>query len=180
MPYPWDGLEDQLNASGQDRLCLVSYGSLLNAASAARTIADTPTKGHSPVLAFGGYRIFNYLMPTYALHRYSQAEGQIGDRRAALNAVWSGHVTDIFNGRLIPIACHDLPGLRKRERGYDLAPMWTVSWHDPNQEPIVGYVLCASDQPCNGVVYMDNRLRPHDGYLELCRHGAAAVSCTFE
>lgn len=180
LTYPWEGLEQRLHERGDDQLYLLGYGSLLNPASAARTIANTPREGHKPVVAFGSYRVFNYVMPEGALRRYGQTPHDVSDERAALNAVWTGKLLDFMNGRLIPFDRGDLDGLREREAGYDLRPVVTLSWLDLKKPLTIGYVLCATERPWQGTVYVDDDLRPHRQYLQLCREGAAMVSDDFE
>ncbi len=71
--YPWAGLTGGVR--------LVGYGSLLNAASAARTLA--PGGARRPVLAFGARRLFDCEMSAGALQRYGAGADSRGG--AALN-----------------------------------------------------------------------------------------------
>ena len=58
--YPWTGLEDFLEEQKKTTLKIVGYGSLINDQSAAVTVT---VRSRIPVIAFGVYRIFNYLIP---------------------------------------------------------------------------------------------------------------------
>lgn len=180
--YPWSGLEEALQERSEDQIFLVGYGSLLHPRSAARTIADTPPGGHPPVLAFGARRLFDYVMPMTFIERY-RAEGAEEfppTQRAALNTRWTGDPSDVLNGRLIPLSIGDLDGLREREKGYDLEPVATVPWDQPDQRPSVGFVLCATSRPWQGKVFIDGSIEPYPPYLELCREGARLTGEDFE
>lgn len=177
LPYPWASLEPSIMDTGRP-LLLVGYGSLLNPASAKRTICSTPPVGHPPVIAFGATRVFNYVMPQSVLDRYGD---QISPReRAALNAAWTGKSESVLTGRLIDVPASDLPALRERERGYHLCPVAFVPWGDPSSLPTLGHVLVADERPVAGVRHVDNTLLPHPGYTLLCREGARLVDAEFE
>lgn len=172
--YPWENLYTQ--QAGSARIFLIGYGSLLNAASAARTITSTPPLGHPPVVAFGARRVFNYRMPKSAISRYGLPAS---DREcAALNAEWTRCSDHILNGRLIPIEPGDIAELRKREQGYDLRPVSCLRW-DTNDEPFVAYVLCCSSISPHGQELVDESILPYAPYYGICRAGAAAVSRAF-
>ncbi len=172
--YPWSDLETHLVQAGADRMYLVGYGSLLNPVSAARTIADTPPEGHPPVVALGARRVFNYRMPDAVFHRYEEQPPKT--ERAALNA--EPAVDGVLNGRAIEIALADLPGLRIREKAYDLRPVTCLDWLRPEIPPYTGYVLCSKTW-WEGTQYIDDTLTPFPKYYDLCRAGAAMVSPEF-
>jgi len=177
IPYPWTSLEQAIMVAGRP-LLLVGYGSLLNPASAKRTVANTPSVGHPPVIAFGARRVFNYVMPQSVLDRYGD---QISPReRAALNAAWTGKSESVLTGRVLDVPVSDLPALRERERGYHLCPVAFVPWGDPSSPPSLGHVLVADERPVAGVRHVDNSLLPHPGYTSLCREGARLVDAEFE
>lgn len=175
--YPWNGLESYMADQPDRRIALIGYGSLLNPDSAARTISDTPLEGHPPVLAMGGRRLFNYVIPASALGRYPKTGAP--RESAALNIEYSCSEHDLFNGRLIEVTLGDLEGLRKREYGYDLRPVAYVPWNNMKSAPKRAYVLVAEKACVGGRKVIDNTLLPQPGYAEICRKGAALVSPEF-
>lgn len=175
--YPWAELETVLGQRGGDPPSLVGYGSLLNAKSAARTVAGTPEKGHPPVVAFGGRRVYEYIIPQKVLDRYGEkAEPSEG---AALNLRPTGSADDLFNGRLIPLDLNDLEGLRERERAYDLEPVIVVPWGQWDQTPQLAFALACPPVEFEGRAFVDPELKPYPPYHRLCLEGAAAVSPEF-
>ena len=171
--YPWNGLEERLqDKNGQ--FIMIGYGSLLNPSSAARTIADTPPDGQTPVIAWGAKRLFDYVIPPEVLERYG--EPAMPDQIAALNTVWTGQITDFLNGRAIELAIEDLPGLRKREVDYDLMPVSWLPWNDPNSQIQSGFVLCAKQD--SGAT--NKQIRSFPPYTKVCAEGAKIVDSDFE
>src|SRR5215813_11067432 len=81
--YPWDGLEGGIR--------LVGYGSLLNAASAARTLA--PAGPRRAVLAFGARRLFDSEMSAAALQAAND-DAAVAHSRTARHPllVWPRHI----------------------------------------------------------------------------------------
>lgn len=175
--YPWANLEARLGAGPDQALVLVGYGSLLNPASAARTIRDTPSAGHPPVLAVGARRIFNYRIPNESLARFGVTEES--QERAALNLDYTRDSSDCFNGRLIRISISDIAALRAREIGYDLVPVAVLEWGEWTQEPQVAYALTARNEKIGDQIIIDNGLLPNRDYTALCSLGAEMVSPGF-
>src|SRR5271154_1143838 len=103
--YPWEDFEKRIHELGTERLSLVGYGSLLNPQSAAKSVRNTPSNGHPPVVALGARRVFNYRMPDGIFEQYGAEPG--ARDRAALNA--EPAPTGVINGRLIEFAVSDLP-----------------------------------------------------------------------
>ncbi|MGC3992007.1 MAG: hypothetical protein QM796_20410 [Chthoniobacteraceae bacterium] len=124
-PYPWNDAEEQLRSHGHNSINLIGYGSLMNPASAARTIRDTPPTGHPPVVALGARRVFNYQIPPPVFVRYGVEPGE--NDRAALNA--EPAACTLMNGRCIQVHVDDMPGLRERETAYDLQPVTCLDWY---------------------------------------------------
>ncbi len=124
--FPWFGLESDLAGGLLEALWLVGYGSLLNTASAARTIRQTDAPDRLPVLVSGCRRIFNYRMSASVDTRFGTPSQP--RERAALNVLCSGRAEDVINGILIKVSLEDLPALRLRERGYDLLPVSCCPW----------------------------------------------------
>lgn len=176
--YPWDGLESYLAASTVGpHLPLVGYGSLVSPASALRTLKHPVSLQRSSVIAFGVKRVFNYRMTDSVCANYGQPTNPLA--RAALNAYATGNLTDVLNGVLVPIHVSDVPGLRQREAGYDLLPVWCLSWDQPHAPPLLAYLLCSPDEARQGTRWTDDGLLPHFNYFELCRVAAAAVGEQF-
>jgi hypothetical protein len=169
FPYPWSGLTEFLRSS----LPLVGYGSLLNQTSAQRTIRAGTRR--LPVLAFGGQRVFDYVMPVATQQRYG---GESRDAKAigVLNVHPTGSRTDWFNGVLTDVPVGDIPALRERELNYDLVPVMCVGYPTEVLAPTLAYTLaCPRGSPSQ-----DATLRPHRAYLELCLEGARSISPEFE
>jgi hypothetical protein len=173
-PYPWDGLEDELERNGNP-LRLVAYGSLMNTASAAGTLQATRQAGE-PVLALGVRRVFNYIMPESSLGRFGPRPDP--DGRAALNVYLTPNLADVVNGLCLEVETGDLTALRNREKGYSLLPVVCLCWHQPTAPPYVAHILGVPDN-LEGKQFTDDTLRPHREYYFLCRAGAAAVSRAF-
>jgi hypothetical protein len=173
--YPWEDLEKRLDDREVERFYLVGYGSLLNPQSAARSVRNTPSNGHPPVVALGARRVFNYRMPDVMFERYGVEPGALD--RAALNA--EPAVASVFNGRLIEFALSDLPDLRVRETAYDLQSVTCLSWDKPDTAPFTAFVLCCGYEFWEGKPYVDNTLVPYEPYYQLCRTGAELVSPAF-
>lgn len=176
--YPWPSLESDLIASKESRLLLAGYGSLLNPDSARRTIRDTPTSGHEPILAFGARRIFNYIIPQRVIDDYGIPVKS--NAQAALNVEWTGSADSMFNARLLQVSISDFDSLRQREKGYHLEPVAILPWRDLSSQPSLGYALCADNTPCDGRVLVDDTLLPYQPYLDLCRVGTRMVDRDFE
>ena len=173
--YPWEDLEERLYEHAAARIYLVGYGSLLNPESAARSVRNTPSDGHPPVVAVGARRVFNYRMPDGIFERYGVEPG--ARDRAALNAEPAAE--SVLNGRLIELALADLPNLRVRETAYDLEPVTCLPWNKPNTAPFTAFVLCCKYEFWEGQRYVDNALMPFKPYYRLCRTGAEMVSPAF-
>src|SRR6266542_6439025 len=127
--YPWAGLTGGVR--------LVGYGSLLNAASAARTLA--PGGARRPVLAFGARRLFDCEMSAGALQRYGAGADSRGG--AALNVRITSVIGDAVNGILFDIPAAEIEALRVRETGYDLAPVICSPWEQFDETPFVAHIL---------------------------------------
>jgi hypothetical protein len=175
--YPWNGLEISARQMPSGKLLLIGYGSLLNRDSAARTIKDTPPKGHTPVVALGAIRIFNYLMPDEAILKYGTPPGP--KQKAALNMIYTKSPFHGFNGRLLQVDPADIPKLREREFGYDLRPVVCQRWGDWDSASFVAYILVAQKPELGGRKVIDNNALPYPPYARVCRKGAADVSDNF-
>lgn len=175
FPFPWEGAERFLTSHGRNAIRLIGYGSLMNPVSAARSIAETPSNGHPPVVAIGVKRVFNYKMPDSVFTRYGHVAGEWD--RAGLNA--EPAIFEVINGRVIEVGVTDLPALRLRERAYDLHPVSCLSWNAKDDRPFAAYALCCRHEYFEGVRYLDDRLLPYMPYAKVCRDGAGMVSPQF-
>ena len=168
--YPWPELEQEDRAS----FPCVGYGSLVNAASARRTLGGS-LKGL--VIAFGVRRLFNLPMSADALKRYSSPATPTAN--AALNVLPTHRFEDVVNGALFDVMREDIPAFREREIGYDLVPVACVDWSRRTGAPFVAYVL-AHPGPANaGAERTVSAIAPHAGYYQLCREGAASMGEEF-
>jgi hypothetical protein len=172
-PYPWSGLEEQL----EEPLPVVGYGSLLNTASAARTFTKTAPEGRGAVVALGMRRVFNYLMPPWVDEHYGRPDDPCA--RGALNAYADVQWDVLLNGVILDLHKDDVQAYRERETAYDLEPAMCLWWDAPEQPPFVAYVLCAPDTPYEGERHTGDDLLPHVKYAALCEEGAAAHSPEF-
>jgi hypothetical protein len=175
--YPWDGLEDDLVRYESTGISLVGYGSLINAASAAKTLTHTWSEGQQPAIAFGVRRLFHYEMPPAVQSRYDAPVNPL--ERGLLNAQQTGEIGDAINGIRFEVPIADIPALRAREVGYDLRPVISIPWERPYDEAIISYVLCCPDRSVDGLLLVNPDLKPHHSYYLLCRVGAARVSEEF-
>lgn len=176
--YPWDDLEQFLSESGIPQLPLIGYGSLINKASAARTINTDGTAGRIPVLAYGAIRVFNYRMPpAYLNERYGTPENS--NYIAALNCERTGKAADQFNGILTHIAPNHFEAFRDREKDYALEPVVYQLWSQPESKPEVAYMLELLPGDGSESDRYDSTILPHIAYTQLCQEGALAISDRF-
>lgn len=159
--YPWSTLETST-------ISCIGYGSLVNSASAARTLGPGI---HPPVIAFGVRRLFNYEIDERA-SRYGPPSEPAA--RAALNVVVTGRSTDMVNGVQFDVTPDGVPALRERERGYDLVPVACLPWDRRDAAAFVAYVLRCPEEARAGKVRVNPNIEPHYAYYRLCREGAAS------
>jgi hypothetical protein len=175
-PYPWHKLEDKSELGRNGTLHLVVYGSLINTASAARTLSVEQIRQREPVIAFGTRRLFNYPIPEKdTTYRVSEPE----DGTSALNVAMTGDINDLFNGVLVRVVPEDIPALRLREKNYDLVPVACTSWYRTEGKPFIAYTLCCPDQKCNGLTQTGEIILPNLEYYRVCRKGAAEFGDDF-
>lgn len=170
--YPWPGLEAHLAAHHGGRLPLFAYGSLLNAASAVRTMPGWRRDECRPANALGVVRVFNYPLTIDAIERYGA--GPTPQHVAALGVRVTGLPTDRVNGLVYSLGADDLEGFRLRETGYRLTEVPVEPWGDASGD----------DFPRTAMVleYLgadDATLLPHPAYLNVCREGAASFGDAF-
>lgn len=170
--YPWPKLEDYLAAHYAGRLPVFAYGSLLNAASAVKTMPGWRREDCLPANALGVARVFNYPLTPEALLRYGP--GPTPQHSAALGVRVTGDPADRANGLVYSLLPDDLEGFRRRETGYRLTEVATAAWNNDSggETPATAFVL-------EYLGANDERLLPHPQYLTVCREGAASFGDGF-
>lgn len=168
--HPWDGLEEHLREIGEDHLRMVGYGSLVNSASAARTILGRGRHTRKPVVAFGIRRVFDYAMSDP--HSRYQVPGH-PRARALLNVRLTSNPEDAMNGVLIEAEFDDLPALRERESDYNLAPVVCLDWRDFQAAPFLAWILFCPEDTERGRRRLNHDLLPNPHYYGICREGAS-------
>lgn len=164
--YPWDKLESLCEEKNEKTLKIVGYGSLVNKQSAALTVTVQKRK---LVVAFGVYRIFNYVIPKGHL-RYGLPDQP--KRISALNIGVTNKVSDYINALLIEIPISDIKALREREIAYDVIQVPCVPWDDREKEPFYSNILFCPYSDFNGLEKTKDNLEPHTEYYKVCRSGA--------
>lgn len=172
IAYPWDEIASK-------PFMMLGYGSLLNPLSAAKTIANTPTQGHPPVVAFGLLRIFNY-RKWHWQNPETQPPKRVFERGVAqLNCEADRRLNAAVGARAIEITPISFQALVDREAGYDFVKVPYLDW------PLVAggdlkyaYVLMApklEDADC----FVADDLLPDPSYTQLCCEGAHQVDAAF-
>jgi hypothetical protein len=162
--YPWTDLEQHL---GDNSLYLIGYGSLMNRASAFRTLGDYEELNPISGVAFGGYRVYEYFMSDAVVNRYGIKIDP--NERAALNVRKTSSLASYFNGVLLTISRDSVEPLREREKNYDLFAMPFLPWGTDEFFEGTAYCLVANQ---NSVGTIRSHLMPHPGYHEVCLSGA--------
>ncbi|MHC4259931.1 MAG: hypothetical protein ACYSTF_05925 [Planctomycetota bacterium] len=168
--YPWDGLEEEMEANCLPEMAVVGYGSLINSGSAGRTLSQKAMETSRAVIAFGARRLFNYEIPG-DVDRYAPATHPLA--RAALNARPTGKIDDIVNGIVMKLSVTEIPAMRGREVGYDLVPVACLEWNDLERPPFLAYILCCFDEPGESSGHTNDEIEPHRGYYSVCRAGVS-------
>lgn len=170
--YPWPDLEAHLIAHHAGRLPLFAYGSLLNAASAVRTMPGWRRDECRPANALGVVRVFNYPLTADAIARYGR--GPTPQHVAALGARVTGRPSDRVNGLVYSLGADDLEGFRLRETGYRLTEVPVAPWGDASSDGFPRSALVLEHPGADDV-----SLLPHPAYLNVCREGAASFGDDF-
>lgn len=171
--YPWVDFEDYLEKQNENTLKLIGYGSLINARSAALTVT---AQSRTPVMAFGVYRIFNYVIPQNN-QKYTFVD--FSNKRAALNIEVTNKVNDFINGLLIEIPVDDIQALREREIAYDLIQLPCVLWDAMDNELFYSYILYCPYREYDGQEKTKLNIEPHADYYKVCRDGAQSIGDDF-
>ncbi len=170
--YPWNDL--QLSNS---TLHLVGYGSLISRASAARTLHYSDLASSCPVYAFGARRLYNYIMSPSGVSRYNAPTSP--KERGVLNTISTGSADDFFNGVSLRIHGKDMKRFCEREFAYDLIPVVTLPWNDPQGPMEIAYTLSCRETYCQGRKMLSNSLAPHPSYHDLCVDACRTISEDF-
>lgn len=174
-PYSTSSVLEYLERSGQETLPLFAYGSLMNKASAARTLSPKTLQSYDPAIAFKVKRLFNRDIPVERLPHWGVPEE--GVKRGMLNVVASTSSSDTVNGVFFAVQKEDIPKLIEREFGYNLVPILISSWSDyqaetPNLQ--IAFVLEATEGP-----YISSDIKPRPGYFQAVYTAAESVSELF-
>lgn len=176
FPYPWQGLEEAVASSRQHKITLVGYGSLLNSYSALRTLS-IDKNAQLPVISFGVKRLYNYKTPQEVVQRHGECEDPFST--ACLNAVVTYKMENMINGLTFVLKAEEIEALRQREKGYDLIPVVSIPWHQPNEQIFIHYILSAPNEQRMGNIWVSSDLKPILNYDKLCRAGALSISEDF-
>jgi len=178
FPYPWNDLERQMDDQGDSYFPLIGYGSLINQASAAKTINVGGDAARKAVIGFGAKRIFNYRMPADLLmERYGMTPEN--HDIAGLNCETTYNVEDQINGVLTSVRRDTLDALRQRERHYALRPIAYLPWNSPQSTPAIAYIFeCLPTEGVADHPYASD-IAPQPTYTQLCRDGSKAISDDF-
>ena len=129
--YIWPNWPEFLRRQGS--AAFVGYGTLINKASASRTLDQSGEQ--RAVNAFGVRRVFNFALEdgNYidhgGLYRRSMFESHI----ATLNVRETGNNEDIVNCVLMRVSEDGFDGLAEREAGYDIIPVVYSLIDDPEK-----------------------------------------------
>ena len=171
--YPWKDLEKLCAEQNEKTLKIVGYGSLINERSAALTVT---AQKRTLVIAFGVYRVFNYVIPKSYLRYGSPNHPQ---RVTALNIEVTNKISDYINALLIEIPISDIQALREREIAYDLIRVPCVLWNNREEEPFYSSILFCPYYDFNGIEKTRDNLEPHTEYYKVCRNGAKSFGEDF-
>lgn len=173
--YPWS--VDELFASSSRRVSLIGYGSLMNVASASRTLSAECLTTSQPVVVLGARRVYEYVMSPNGRRAYG--ENDCSERFGVLNAHATGNRDDWFNGVTFQIGRDDIPALLSRESAYDLLPIWTLAWNKVAPQPQIAYFFSCRKTSFAGRQTIDSQILPHPRYHEICEAGCRAISSKF-
>lgn len=154
-----------------DKVVIFGYGSLINKASAARTLSPEVMSTYKPALAFGLKRVFNYR----AGNTSNWGDPQRPTDLAMLNVSKTDKMENMVNGVTFEVPLSDLDRLIEREIGYDLIPIPVIAWDDKSDNPhfFVAYTFSASSEQRDGKSYVSPCINPVPGYAMASRDGAA-------
>jgi len=182
IEYPNSEFQQILKKYPNGKILIFSYGSLMNADSAASSVRPEAVQSMRPAVAFGCKRIFNYKAGI------GDASGWASDllvnERAMLNIEPTTTYNHIINGVVMEVNPQDLAQLIERETGYDLVPMLVADWSEvtsenPSVNIKIAYTFLVPDELRNGIDYTQTKYYPVRGYLHAVQEGAIVFGQEF-
>lgn len=177
--YPNDGHEQAFDHFPTGKVLIFGYGSLINKASARRTIKSESVEAMQTAVAFGVKRVFNYKASKAT--NWGTLDVQ---EKAMLNLVQTLNIASVANGVIIEVDQEDLSKLVLRETGYDLIPILVINEKDissmnPDIEVKVAYTFIAMNELRNHINYTSTKYYPIRGYLHAVQEAAATYGEKF-
>jgi hypothetical protein len=157
-------------SQAQRHLPIFVYGSLLNVASAKRTLSQDSLSTRQACLAYGVRRIFDADVPILPCCHWGTPFH--GEARGMLNLQEVSCASFTVNGVLLQVALGDLIPLFQREEGYELRPVVISSWQKGEAEPSIYRIAYTFVRP-QGSRWTRKEILPRPGYYEVSRDGAA-------
>ncbi len=178
--YPNDGHQEIVNHFPSGKVLLFGYGSLMNRASAARSMKAEAVESMEPAIAFGVKRLFNYK----AADPSHWGAEQNRKERAMLNIAQTLNIGSMANGVILEVDAEDLTKLVSRETGYDLVPVLVASWNDaitqnPEIKISVAYTFVAVNELRNNTAYTSTEYYPVLGYLHAVQEASQVYGSEF-
>jgi len=172
--YPNEGHEQVLKYFPNGKILIFGYGSLMNKASASRSLKAEAVETMKTAIAFGVKRIFNYK----AAKTVHWGANRHPKERAMLNLMQTLNISSLANGVTIEVDEEDFNSLILRETGYDLVPilvMYAADMDSENPEPEirVAYTFVAMNELRNHINYTHTKYYPVRGYLRAVQQAAA-------
>ncbi len=168
--YPYPQIIEALQKEGKDSITIFSYGSLMDVASASRTLSSACLATRRPAIGYKIRRIFDRDVPLKPGSKWCQPAHD--KARGMLNVLPTSSTDDFVNGVLIDVPLEDIPSVLFREEGYDLMPIIVQEW-DVEQETVKGpyHIVYTFYAPQKGP-YTSPEILPRPKYYELTRDAA--------
>lgn len=178
--YPNEGHRELSNRFPDGKVLIYGYGSLMNKASAARSMKAEAVNSMQPAIAFGVKRIFNYKVSDPSRWGIDQHRKE----RAMLNLATTTNIASIANGVILEVDVEDLSSLVSREIGYDLIPILVATWEDvvsqnPEVKIRVAYTFVAVNELRNNMSYTSTEFYPVLGYLHAVQEASQPYGAEF-
>jgi len=180
-PISKESLAKLFTLWGASKIEFVGYGSLVNPASAAKTVSQEVIDTFRPVVCFGGKRIFerNYVNNAHWGKRIRNNDNGM------LNVIPVKNLSQMFNGVSMQVSLEEMVHLTEREIGYDLIPMLTLHWDEAmdqnNRTPkfFLAYIFSASSEKRGNEIHVSPCVNPVPGYSYFSMAGAAEYGKAF-
>lgn len=175
--YPYPTIIDSLRAEGKESIVIFSYGSLMDVASASKTLSQAALATRMPAIGYKIKRIFDRDVPIREGSKWCQPAHP--HARAMLNVLPTASHEDFVNGVLIHIPLDEIPNVLFREEGYDLLPIVVQEW-DIEEETVMPHyrVAYTFHAPQTGF-YTNSQIMPRPKYYELTRDAALQYGLAF-